>query len=75
MKCLCIALASNRFTSRVKEAGEYAPAAEHADSVRALINVIKKEETVVHIDLGAKVPVHPLTVWLVCLVVLMCVAS
>jgi hypothetical protein len=45
------------FTCRVKEAGEYSPAGEHADSVRALINVIKKEETLVHIDLGIKVPV------------------
>jgi hypothetical protein len=63
--CLCCAVPAvplhrfglYSFTCRVEEAGEYSPAGEHADSVRALINVIKKEETLVHIDLGAKVPV------------------
>ena len=51
-----------RLMARVSVAADHAPVAEHTDSVRASIDVIKKEETVVHIDLSAKVPVR----WLVC---------
>ena len=34
-----------------------APPAETGDSVRALVNMIKKEEITVNVDLGVKIPV------------------
>ena len=37
-----------------------APPADTADSMRALISVIKKEEIAINVDLGEKIPVRRL---------------